>query len=466
MPPSRPLRFLAAVIAGLPLVIPAARGADPVTRRPNILVILADDLGYADIGVHGCTDIPTPHIDALARDGVRCSSGYVSGPYCSPTRAALLTGRYQQRFGHEFNPALLRQGGMGQGLHPDEVTLARRLKDAGYATGLVGKWHLGEEDKFHPLNRGFGEFFGFLAARHDYVRTDDTTYGPVYRGRERVGFDGYLTDVLAGEAAAFIDRHRDEPFFLYLAFNAVHTPLQATEPALRQFAGIKDPTRRTHAAMTAKLDEAVGRVLGKLRDAELEERTLVFFLSDNGGPINKFAANGSRNTPLRGSKGDTWEGGIRVPFLVRWKGRLPAGKVYDRPVIQLDIHATALATAGVEVKPARKLDGVDLLPYLEGKNASPPHDALYWRFGEQMAIRMGDWKLVRADLATDKEFGDLAAKPMLFNLAEDIGEKNDLAATHRQKAKEMTEVWQRWNEGLVPPAWPHPALPKPPTNKP
>jgi arylsulfatase A-like enzyme len=448
-----------AAAAGLPT---AAHSAEPAARRPNVLVILADDLGYADVGVHGCKDIATPHIDGIARDGIRCTSGYVSGPYCSPTRAALLTGRYQQRFGHEFNPALLREGGAGQGLHPAEVTLARRLKDAGYATGLVGKWHLGEEDKFHPLNRGFQEFFGFLAGAHDYLRTDDKGYGPVYRGRERVELDGYLTDVLAREAAGFIDRHRDEPFFLHLAFNAVHTPLQAPEPALRQFAAIEAPTRRTYAAMTAKLDDAVGNVLDRLRAAGLEERTLVFFLSDNGGPIGKFAANGSRNSPLRGSKGDTWEGGIRVPFLVRWKGRLPAGKVYDPPVIQLDVHATALAAAGVEVQPGWKLDGVNLLPFLEGKDAGRPHAALYWRFGEQMAIRVGDWKLVRADLAPDKQFGAIAPRPMLFHLGEDVGERNDQAAARPEKVKEMQEAWQKWNEGLAPAAWLHHSLQKPP----
>ncbi len=453
--------FLALAIvsaAGLP---PGARGADAAVRRPNVLVILADDLGYGDIGIHGCKDIPTAHIDALARDGVRCSSGYVSGPYCSPTRAGLLTGRYQQRFGHEFNPARLREGGAGQGLHPGEATLAHRLREAGYATGLVGKWHLGEEEKFLPLNRGFQEFFGFLCGSHDYRRSQDGTCGPIYRGREPVELDGYLTDVLAREAVGFIDRHREEPFFLYLAFNAVHTPMQAPEAAIRPFAAIKDPMRRLHAAMTVSLDDAVGRVLEKLRSAGLEEQTLVFFLSDNGGPIGKFAANGARNWPLRGSKGDTWEGGIRVPFLVRWKGRLPAGKVYDAPVIQLDIPATALAAAGVPAQPEWKLDGVNLLPFLEGKDAGRPHAALYWRFGEQMAIRMGEWKLVRADLAPNREFGSIAPRPMLFHLGEDIGERNDLAATRPEKVREMQEAWQKWNESLAPAAWLHPGLQKP-----
>jgi arylsulfatase A-like enzyme len=261
---------------------------------------------------------------------------------------------------------------------------------------------------------------------------------------------------------AFIDRHQKEPFFLYLAFNAVHTPLQATDPLLEKFAHVKDPARRTYLAMTAALDEAVGKVLGQLRARGLEENTLVFFLSDNGGPIGKFAPNGSSNAPLRGSKGDTWEGGIRVPFLVQWKGRLPAGKRYDRPVIQLDIHPTALAAAGVETRPGWKLDGVNLLPFLEGKDAAPPHDALFWRFGEQMAIRMGDWKLVRPDLSTDAPFGKIADRPMLFNLADDVGEKTDLAEKHPEKVKELQERWKQWNTGLAAPAWLHHSLQRPP----
>lgn len=454
------LVFLAAVCFSTATFVSFAAGAEPV-RKPNILVIVADDLGYADISLHGCKDIATPNIDSIAKNGVRCTNGYVSCPYCSPTRAGLLTGRYQQRFGHEFNPQLLSLGGAGQGLPLAEVTIAQRLKDAGYATGLIGKWHLGEEEKFQPPSRGFQEFYGFLPGAHSYLESDDKTRGPIYRGRKPEEFRGYLTDQFANEAAAFIDRHQKEPFFLYLAFNAVHTPLQAPERLLKKAAGIDDPTRRTYAAMTAGLDEAVGTVMAKLRTDKLEEQTLVFFISDNGGPIGKFAHNGSQNTPLRGSKGDTWEGGIRVPFFVQWKGKLSADKTYPQPVIQLDINATALGAAGVEVKPEWKLDGVNLLPYLEGKNTAAPHDALYWRFGDQMAVRMGDWKLVRADLATDKQFGDIAKKPMLFNLAEDAGEKKDLADTNPEKAKELAAVWQKWNEGLQPPAWQHHSLQPP-----
>jgi arylsulfatase A-like enzyme len=427
----------------------------PAADAPaNVVVLLADDLGYGDVGFRGGKDVPTPHLDALARSGVRCTSAYVSCPVCSPTRAGLLTGRYQQRFGHEFNPAMLRFGGAGQGLPVAEKTVADRLKAAGYPTTLLGKWHLGEEEPFHPLNRGFGESFAFLTGAHDYFATDDPDFGPVYRGRKRVELDGYLTDVLAREACAFIDRNRDKPFFIYLAFNAVHTPLQAPEAVLKKVAHITDPERRTYLAMLLVLDDAIGAVTAKLRAAGLEEKTLVFFLSDNGGPVGKFSPNGATNGPLRGSKGDTWEGGIRVPFVASWKGRLPAGTVYDRPVISLDILPTALAAAGIAARPEWKLDGVDLLPFLAGKRDGAPHEALYWRFGKQMAIRRGDWKLVRPDRAPKGEYADIATEPMLYNLADDLGEKHDLAATHPDRVRDLQEAWDRWNAGLSEPRWP------------
>jgi arylsulfatase A-like enzyme len=420
---------------------------------PNIVLILADDLGYADLSIHGARDIATPHIDSLAKQGIRCTSGYVSGPYCSPTRAGLMTGRYQQRFGHEFNPVLLANGGQGQGLAVQETTIANRLQAAGYATALIGKWHLGEEEAFHPQGRGFEEFFGFLTGSHSYLTSDDPQRGPIVRGKEKVPLNGYLTDVLAQEASSFIQRNQQRPFFLYLAFNAVHTPMHAPAEVLDKFSGEANEQRRTYLAMLSKLDDAVGRVLAKVRELNLDEQTLVFFLSDNGGPTTKFAANGSRNAPLRGSKGDTWEGGIRVPFLARWKGRLPAGKTYDQPVIQLDITATALAAAGVEAGSDQKLDGVNLLPHLEGKNNGSPHEALYWRFGSQMAIRQGDWKLARPSRGA-KEYEDIATEPLLFNLASDIGEQHDVAAQHPEKVRELQAAWNRWNAGLASPRWP------------
>ena len=432
--------------------LPSTAHAQQNPRKPNIIVLLADDLGYADTSMHGAKDIKTPHIDAIAKNGVRCTSGYVSAPYCSPTRAGLLTGRYQQRFGHEFNPVTAKNGGK-DGLPLDQRTMADLLRAAGYVTALIGKWHLGELDAQHPQSRGFDEFFGFLTGMHSYTIADDKNQGPLLRGKEKAPLNGYLTDVLAKEATAFIERNKDRPFFLYLAFNAVHTPVEAPDAAIKEFAKEEDATRRTYLAMTRKLDDAVGQVLAKLRELNLEEDTLVYFLSDNGGPTTKFAPNGSRNFPLRGSKGDTWEGGIRVPFLVMWKGKLPAGRTYDQPVISLDILPTSLAAAKVTSKLDKALDGVNLLPFLDGQKADAPHDALFWRFGTQMAIRKGDWVLVRPSLGT-KEYENIAKTPMLFNVKEDVGQQKDLTTMHPDRVRSMQAEWDRWNEGLMAPRWP------------
>ena len=416
--------------------------APPQPPKPNILVIVGDDMGYADVGFHGCKDIPTPNLDALAAAGVRFTNGYVSGPYCSPTRAGLLTGRYQQRFGHEFNP-----GGGGQGLPVSETTLANRLKTAGYATGLVGKWHLGASPEMHPQQRGFDEFFGFLGGAHDYFQS-----AGILRGKTPVNELDYTTDAFGREAVAFIERHKAEPWFLYLAFNAVHTPMQATDERLAKFPNIPKGPRRTYDAMMLAMDEAIGRVRSKLADSGLDKNTLVCFISDNGGPtMPGTTINGSRNDPLRGSKRTTLEGGIRVPFIVVWIGMLKPG-IYEQPVIQLDLHTTALAAAGVEVKPEWKLDGVNLLPFLTGAKSGPPHDALYWRMGRQMAIRTGDWKLVRYDTAADT--GTVGISPArLYDLAADIGETKDLAATQPGKIQELQTQWDAWNATLVKPLW-------------
>ena len=451
------------------LVVFIAIVGQAASQRPNIILIVGDDMGYADISVHGSREIPTPHIDSLAKNGVRCSSGYVSGPYCSPTRAALLTGRYQQRFGHEFNPGPPTATNIDVGLSLKEKTLADRLKGAGYATALVGKWHLGHDKKFHPLNRGFQEYFGFLGGAHSYTNALVDGNNPVMRGFEKIDEKDYLTEALGREAVAFIDRNKAKPFFLYLAFNAVHTPMHATPKYLDRFPNIADPKRRTYAAMMSAMDDAIGRVLGTLKEKKLEENTLVFFVSDNGGP----PGNSSTNGVLRGHKASTWEGGIRVPFLLQWKGHIPAGKVYDQPVIQMDLAVTALAAAGMEisdkihtvpavrpetlaaaglnVKITEKLDGVNLLPYLSGKKKGAPHDALYWRFGEQMAIRKGDWKLVKAGRATPR--GDSSEKQLLINLAKDIGEQNDLSEKEPKKVKELQTAWDKWNAELVPAQW-------------
>jgi arylsulfatase A-like enzyme len=422
-------------------------------QKPNILVIVADDLGYADIGANGCQDVPTPHIDSIAKNGVRFTNGYVSGPYCSPTRAGLLTGRYQQRFGHEFNPGPAGNADPEFGLPLTETPMPQRLKNLGYATGMVGKWHLGNEPKFHPLKRGFDEYFGFLGGAHSYIDSG-TSRNQILRGMEPVKEVSYLTDMFGDEAVAFIERQKDKPWFLYLAFNADHTPMHAKEQYLAKFASIKDPLRQKFAAMHAALDDNIGRVLDGLRKHKLEENTLIFFVSDNGGPTN---ANGSRNTPLRGFKAQTWEGGIRVPFLAQWKGALPAGKVYEQPVIQLDILPTVLAAAGAESKAEWKIDGVNLLPYLTGKQKGAPHEALYWRFGQQIAVRMGDWKLVKAPGANAAQ-GEFQTKVTtegahLYNLAGDVGEQNNLAEKEPGKLKQLAAAWDKWNAELIEAKW-------------
>jgi arylsulfatase A-like enzyme len=445
-----------AILCGALLTIAAgAHAASGQTRQPNIVLIVADDMGYGDIGVHGSKDIPTPNIDALARAGVRFTDAYVTGPHCSPTRAALLTGRYQQRFGHEVN--------MGAGAGPDaglpssETTIADRLKAAGYKTALFGKWHLGSAERLHPLARGFDEFYGFLGGEHSYFEAAPNAMNPLLEGRQPVEATGYLTDVLTNRAVDFIKREKSRPFFLYLAYNAVHTPMHAPEKYLARFKGIANQERRTYAAMLSALDDGIGRTLETLRAEGLDERTLVIFFSDNGGPtMTGTTINGSSNGPLRGSKRQTWEGGIRVPFIIRWKGQVPEGKVDTRPIIQLDVLPTSLAAAGVEPKAEWKLDGVNLLPYVRGNVQQPPHEALFWRLFAHMAIRKGPWKLVKTMegplLEADVTNPDLSGA-QLFNLADDIGETHDLAAARPEKVKELAGDWLRWNQELAKPRW-------------
>ncbi len=409
--------------------------------KPNIILIVADDLGYADLGVQGCRDVPTPNIDTIARNGVRFTSGYVSCPVCSPTRAGLMTGRYQQRFGHEFNPGPAAQASQNFGLPLSETTIAERLKKLGYATGMFGKWHLGYLPELTPLRRGFDEFFGFYGGAHSYINANDRSANPIWRGSEKITSVSYTTDEFAREAVSFIERHQREPFFVYLPFNAVHAPLETIEKYRSRFSSISDPKRQTYAAMLSAMDDGVGSVLGKLRDLKLEENTLILFISDNGGPTQQTT---SSNLPLRGVKGQMLEGGIRIPFMMQWKGRLPAGRVYDFPVIALDLHPTAMAAAGGKLPADAKLDGVNLLPFLTGEKKGSPHDQLFWRFGEQWAIRDGDWKLVQTR-------NDPAVQ--LFNLREDIGEKNNLADKRPDKVKELQNTWERWSSQMTKPRW-------------
>jgi arylsulfatase A-like enzyme len=453
-------RVLATITIVLSLLCFIRSAAIAQRRPPNIVVIVTDDMGYGDIGIHGSKDIPTPNIDALAKGGIRFTDAYVSGPYCSPTRAGLLTGRYPQRFGHEFNLDMSPDH-RDFGLPLSETTLADRLKAVGYRTALFGKWHLGMADKFHPLARGFDEFFGFLGHSHSYVDANADSRNPLLNGRRVVSETTYLTDAFADQAVDFIKRQKSQPFFLYLAFNAVHTPMQATDKYLARFTHIADEQRRTYAAMLSAMDDGIGKTLAALRAEGLEENTLIFFFNDNGGPtMAGTTINGSSNAPLRGSKRQTWEGGIRVAFIIRWKGRLAEGRIDARPIIQLDVLPTALAAAGVKRQLQWRLDGVNLLPFLTGKTPGRPHETLYWRLGEHMAIRKGDWKLVKTregplKAGDPSAFNDLSSA-QLYNLAEDIGETKNLATTHPEKVKELAADWQRWNKGLAKPLW-HPA---------
>jgi len=431
---------------------PRAQGAEPA-RRPNILVILADDLGYADVVFNGAKDIPTPNIDRLAAQGVRCTNGYVTHPFCSPTRAGLMAGRYQQRFGHENNPAWLPESTVA-GLPLSQVTIAQTLKSAGYVTGCVGKWHLGAHPEFHPNRRGFDEYFGLLGGGHIYLpgAAGGVEYQiPMNRNGKDEPLTEYLTDVLGHEGAAFIKRHKDQPWFLYQAFNAPHTPLQVTAKQLDRVMKIEDETRRGYAGLIIGLDDAVGEIMAALRDSGQIENTLVWFFSDNGGPIN---VTHSDNAPLRGGKGQVFEGGVRVPFVISWPGHLAQGKDYNQPVSSLDVYATAVALAGAQVPASHVLEGVDVLPYLTGQKTGSPHDRLFWRTsgGARYAVREGDWKLV----------GGEAGGPQLYNLTTDIGETKNLAAQQPEILARLQQAYAEWNKDNVAPLFESPRRAKPP----
>ncbi len=407
------------------------------TAAPNIIIFLADDLGYADIGVNGCKDIPTPNIDSLAKNGVRFTDGYATHCVCSPSRAGLMSGMYQHRFGFEANSGPERYADPNFGLPRSVPTLAEKLKDAGYATGMVGKWHIGFKEGLRPHERGFDYHYGFLSGAHTYLpgKFDNDS---IIRNGQPVKPTKYLTDEFADEAVGFLERSKGQPFFLYFAFNAVHAPLDENTYAER-FPSLTG-NRKTYAGMLAALDDAVGRVLAKVRELGQEENTLVMFYSDNGGPTQQTT---SRNDPLRGYKGQFFEGGIREPFVFQWKGVIPAGQTYREMVMGFDCHATALAAAGIEVPKNKPLDGVNLLPFLTGKQAGRPHDQLFWRAGAKHAARVGNWKLVQ-------ERGN---EVELFNLKDDIGEKTNLAAREPVKLKELQAAYAAWDKQMMPAQW-------------
>ena len=418
------------------------------TAPPNIVVILADDLGYGDVGFNGCPDIPTPNIDSVATNGALCTNGYSTHPYCSPSRAGLITGRYQQRFGHENqeNPRL--------GLPTAEILLPQILKPAGYTCGAIGKWHLGGDPNLHPLPRGFDEFFGFLDAASPYYNAE------LLRDETPLIEPAYLTDAFTREGVSFINRHATQPFFLYLAYNAVHGPYDTPPDVyMQRVAYITDPDRRRYAAMVVALDDGVGQVLQTLQANNILDNTLIFFLSDNGAPQGSppSSTGRSNNYPLQGYKMNVLEGGIRVPFAVQWTGRLPAHVVYDDLVSSLDIVATAAAVAGVPLPADRVYDGLNIVPYLAGEEVSPVR-TLFWRwFGlgpdgpprsknTIWAVRSGPLKLV-----TERAKDELP--PALYNLFDDIGETQDLAAIQPADVSSLTRLYAQWTLDTIPPIW-------------
>jgi arylsulfatase A-like enzyme len=443
------LKLLTAMLLVLPAVLPAA---DTPATKPNIIIFLADDMGYGDTGFNGCKDIPTPNIDSIARNGVRFTAGYVTAPQCAPSRSGLLSGRYQNRFGCEVNPVLESQGitrGVklfGDYLHP-----------AGYRTGMVGKWHLGAMEGCHPLERGFDSFFGFLGGSSHYLPQGEAkTIQHILEGREPRQVGEYLTGVFGDQAIRFIESRQEKPFALYLAFNAPHTPQEAPESYLARFGHITDPKRMVYAAMVSAMDDTIGRVLDCLKQRGIADNTLIAFLSDNGGPV---AYNGSNNGPLRGVKGDTLEGGIRVPFVMQWKAVIPAGQTIDAPVSSLDLLPTALVAAGAPPQPDAAFDGINLLPMLTGKEQPRPR-TLMWRFpfppGKPdlyiWAVRQGDYKLVKWNVLLEGANRSKETRTGLFRMSDDIAESNDLSSAMPEQRQQLQAIYDTWNAMLPPPS--------------
>ncbi|MEX1048501.1 MAG: sulfatase-like hydrolase/transferase [Akkermansiaceae bacterium] len=401
----------------------------PATK-PNILIFYLDDMSWAQPGAYGGKLVPTPAMDAIARNGVRFTDGYVSACVCGPSRVALLTGRYQARSGHDANG-----GGEGREMVLSETTIAQKMKSAGYTTGIVGKWHLGASSPdLLPGARGFDYAIGSVG------NVDGVDQGRFFRGNELIydlPGEPITSPVYRDEAVKFITANRAQPWLLYMSFNAVHTPHVASPHWLEKFKDLPQRTRN-YAANIAEADEAIGAVMAKLRDLRLEEDTLVFVISDNGG------MSWTDMGGLRGRKWYLWEGGVRVPWMAQWKGRIPAGVVSNEPVIQIDVLPTALAAAGVVMKPEWQIDGVNLLPLLEGKTQRLAPRELYFRFGTQYAVRQGDWKLVKASAAM---------QPMLVNLAKDPGEKTDLTAKEPARVAALQALYDRWNATMQPPRW-------------
>ncbi|UXP32049.1 sulfatase-like hydrolase/transferase [Reichenbachiella agarivorans] len=440
---------LGCVLILLVPILALARESKKRKDRPNVLIIVSDDQGWGDVGFNGGTDIPTPNLDALAADGVSFEAGYASHPYCSPSRAGLLSGRYQQHFGHECNIPYTTAG-PEDGLPLDELLLSELLQQKGYRTCAVGKWHLGDDEKFWPSHRGFDDWYGFFGGGSDYwgaLNGKDPVHG-VLRDGTPVARDSitYLTDDFSREAISYIDRYAesDDPFFMYLAYNAPHAPIQATQEYIDQVAHIEEGARAAYAAMVVGMDQGIGRVIDKLKETGEYDNTLIVFYSDNGAHTH-----GASSAPYRGHKGMLFEGGIRVPFLISWPKGIEGGQRYEAPIFALDVFPTVLAAAHLQAPKSKSLDGVDLLPYLNGVENEEPHEVLFWRYsgGAGYAVRKDNYKLV---MSAYKE------KTFLFDLESDPYEHNDLSAEQPEKVQELLAAYMEWNRENVVPKWDDP----------
>ena len=421
--------------------IPAINTSE--NRPPNIVLLFSDDLGYGDTSLYGSEKIPTPNIDSLGKQGVRFSNAYVTAASCSPSRAGLMSGQYQQRFGFEFNTA----GGaitnrLHRGLDPSVVTMADVLKQAGYVTGMFGKWHLGTQPQFHPQARGFDEFYGFLAGAHSFfpAKKPQPFHSTIMRDTSPLIEPEYLTDAIARETVAFIDANHTKPFFAYVPFNAVHTPIEATKKYQDRFPNESNQTKRDYYAMTSALDDAVGSIVDTIDKHGLTNNTLVIFVNDNGGPIYTGVQS---NGPLKLGKLFLFEGGIRVPMIIKLPGTFKPNSVYDQPTSTLDLFPTTCGAAGIKLPPKINLDGVDLTPFIKGKVLGLPHDTLFWSNGPNIAVRHGNWKLIKSYDNT-----------WLFNLASDIGESSNLAKSKPEIVEQLETLYREWRSQMSEPAWP------------
>ena len=407
-----------------------------IQTKPNIIVIITDDAGYVDFGFMGSVDLQTPEIDKLAESGVIFTDAHVSATVCAPSRAGLLTGQYQQRFGFEANGTGFGNSG-DLGLDDNIETLAEVLKKNNYKTIAIGKWHLGGSVSDHPNNRGFDEFYGFIGGGRSYFPIKNPSKKlMLQKNGSKVNFEGYLTDALGNFSVNSVEQNKDNPFFMYLAYNAVHTPMEAKEEHLEKF---KDHPRQTLAAMTWSLDENIGKLRHKLDELNILDNTLIYFISDNGGAHN----NSSNMGPLKGWKGNKFEGGHRVPFVISWTGKIPKNQKFDGLTSSLDIFSTSLAAAKIDNTTNLSLDGVSLLPYLINKKQGNPHDKLFWRKLEEAGVRLDNHKLIRL-----KDFGYT-----MYDLDQDLGETQNLTKSNTLKLNKLIEELEQWETEISEPLW-------------